>query len=127
MLIEKVFFKFFLTIFFQRSKNNKQTEKQVLDDVKVLVIKQQHKTLVITEIKQVIKGRDERRETKWTGQLISKEMKRKNEKDHSGSGFVTPPKYLKEVLPWGDHNFGFETTMRRESFKAWMLPPSPSF
>ena len=28
-------------------------------------------------------------------------MKRKNEKDHSGSGFVTPPKYLKRVFPWG--------------------------
>ena len=28
-------------------------------------------------------------------------MKRKIEKDHSGPGFVTPPKYLKKVLPWG--------------------------
>ena len=28
-------------------------------------------------------------------------MKKKNEKDHSGPGFVTPPKYLEKVLPWG--------------------------
>ena len=30
-----------------------------------------------------------------------REMKRKIEKDLSGPGFVTPPKYLKKVLPWG--------------------------
>ena len=73
----------------------------MLDDIKLLIIKQQHKTLVISEIKQVTKGRDERRETKRTEQFISREMKRKNEKDHSGSGFVTPlPKYLKKILFW---------------------------
>ena len=27
-------------------------------------------------------------------------MKRKTEKDHSGPGFMTPPKYLKKVLLW---------------------------
>ena len=55
----------------------------MLEHVKVLVIKQQQKTLVFSEIKQVTKRRDERRETKGTEKLINRERKRKNEKDHS--------------------------------------------
>ena len=34
-------------------------------------------------------------------------MKRKAEKDHSGPGFMTPPKYLKEIFPWGIFKVGF--------------------
>ena len=56
---------------------------------------------MIIENKQLTKGEGKKDETKWTGQLKKKEMKRKNEEDHSGPGFVTPPKYLKKVLPWG--------------------------
>ena len=67
----------------------------------MLIIKRQHKALVISEIKQITKGRDERSETKGTEQVISREMKRKNEKDHLGPGYVTSAKYLKEVFPWG--------------------------
>ena len=57
--------------------------------------------LGVSEIKQVTKGREKRRETKETEQVIRGEMKRKTEKDHSGPGFMTPPKYLKKVLLWG--------------------------
>ena len=67
----------------------------------MLVIKQQHKTLVICETKQVTKRGEEKSETKGTEQGIIREIKGKNEKDHSGPGFVTPPKYLKKVFPWG--------------------------
>ena len=74
----------------------------MLEQVKVLVIKQQLKELVISETKQVTKKGEEKSETKETEQIISREMKRKTEKDHSGPGFVTPHKYLKKVLPWGE-------------------------
>ena len=57
----------------------------------MLVIKQQCEKLGVSEIKQVTKGREERRETKGTEQVISREMKRKTEKDLSGPGLVTPP------------------------------------
>ena len=67
----------------------------------MLSIKQKHKTLVISETKQVTRRGEERSETKVIEQVISMEMKWKNEKDHSGPGFVTPPKYLKKVFPWG--------------------------
>ena len=70
----------------------------------MLVIKQQHKALVISENKLVTKIGEEKSETKETEQIISREMKRKTEKDHSGPGYVTPPKYLKKVLPWGRMN-----------------------
>ena len=72
----------------------------MLEHVRVLVIKQQCRKLEVNEIKQVAKGREERRETKGTEQIINREMKRKTEKDHSGPGFMTPPKYLKKVLPY---------------------------
>ena len=72
----------------------------MLESDKVLVIKQQHKALAISEIKQITKVRDERSKKKATEQVISREMKRKNEKDHSGPGFMISPKYLKKVLPW---------------------------
>ena len=80
----------------------------MLELVKGLVIKQQCKKLRVSEIRQVTKGREERRETKGKEQVIKREMKRKTEKDHSGLGFMTPPKYLKKVLPWGTHGHGTE-------------------
>ena len=63
----------------------------------MLVINQQHKTLVISENKQLTKRRDEMNETKGTEQVINRELKRKAEKHHSGLGYMMPPKYLKKV------------------------------
>ena len=48
------------------------------------------KTLVISKKIQVTKRGNERGETKDTGQVIKKEMKRRIEKDHLGPEFVTP-------------------------------------
>ena len=69
----------------------------MLEKVNVLVIKQQHKALVISENKQVTKRGEEKRETKETEQII-REMKRKAEKDQSGPEFVIPPKDLRKVF-----------------------------
>ena len=65
----------------------------MLEHGNVLVIKKQLETLVISENKQVTKRGEERSEAKETEQIIKRDMKKKIEKDHSGPGFVTPPKY----------------------------------
>ena len=49
----------------------------MLERVTVLVIKQQHKALVISDNKQVTKRGEERSETKETEQIIKREMKGK--------------------------------------------------
>ena len=69
--------------------------------VNVIVIKHQLKTSVINENSQVTKRGEERRKTKGTELVISREMKRKIEKNHLGLAYVTLRKYLKKVFPWG--------------------------
>ena len=93
----------------------------------MLVIKQQLKELVISENKQVTKKGEVKSETKEIEQIKSREKKRKTERDHSGQGFMTSPKYLKKVLPWGnkierkneDFSTNFQRKIQYKIVKTW--------